>query len=102
MRWQEVVFGWPGIVCGIAVAASGLLLRRPALVLLGTAAGSGFVLYLSATRLWPAAVIVIPSLIASAVALRRGRIALAWLLFLPMVLLPLILAIVAASISVTG
>ena len=102
MRWQQLVFGWPGISCGIVVVASGVLLKRPSLVLLGTAAASGFVLYLSATHLWPAAAIVIPSSIASAVALHRGRIVLAWLLFLPMLLLPLILALAAASVSVTG
>jgi len=75
MHWAAIVFGWPAALTALALSASGLALRRPALVWAGAIVGLPFMLYLmGAPRFWFLPAIAAPCHFAAAAVLgRAGR-----------------------------
>lgn len=87
MHWAAIVFGWPAVLTSIAVTILGLTAKRAALVVAGAVIALPFMFYLFASpRFTWIAVPVAVMHFASAYALHRGRVLLAWGGFLPFVI----------------
>ena len=97
MHWAAIVFGWPAALSSIVLSTVGLVIRWPMFVAVGAVVGLPFMFYLFMTpRFWLVALTAAPCHLCAALALARGRVILAWLLFLPA---PLLTWYVAAAVS---
>jgi hypothetical protein len=86
MRWQVLVFGWPGAAVCLLLTIVGLFFRRPAFVAIATAFGLGFDAYLF-KAMPPLGALLLASQLGCIVALRAHRPVLAYLAALPTVAL---------------
>lgn len=72
-----------GASLGIAATVVGLVARRPWLVVLGFVLVCPVMLYILFSPKWPLSAPALVGHLAAAVAVRRRRIVIAWMLFLP-------------------
>ena len=82
-----VVFGWPAVVLSVALAACGILSRKPVLLLVAAVVAVPFAYYISGAENWIAVVgPAIPlTLAAGAYAVKHRRFWAAWGLLVPLV-----------------
>jgi hypothetical protein len=78
--WPAVVFGWPAVLVSMGLAAAGIGLRMPALLVVSAVLVAPLSLYLSGAASWVALFgpVILLSLLASAYAVKRGLSWLAW------------------------
>ena len=86
MRWQVIVFGWPGATACIALTTLGLFLRRPMVLAAAAMFGLGFTVYMFAAAPLVGALSVVGQ-IGAVMALRAKRPALAYVLAIPTIAL---------------
>lgn len=91
-----ICFGWPAIIFSIALALGGLLFKKPNWLLIAGVIFLPFTYFLSSGLQNP--LVVMPLFFfASAWALGRQNLRLAWLLFAPLILVTLWLAFVVLT-----
>ena len=97
--WPAVVFGWPAVIVSVILAASGIVSRRPVLLLVSAVLAAPFSFYLSLGNNWFATVgTVIPfTLLAGAYAVKRRRSWIAWCLLAPFVGVATWMAVIVIS-----
>ncbi len=85
--WPAVVFGWPAVVMAVLVAAAGIVLRRPVLLVVSALVAAPFGYYLSGAESWvaPAGLFLPFALVGGAYAVKRCLLLLAWALWIPVV-----------------
>lgn len=94
----QIIFGWPAILISIALALIGLLKKRPWMLVLSGLVCIPFSWYLSRYQGLCTAALLLPAFqLGSVWAIRTGRMKLAWLLLLPVVLAAVGLAVVVLS-----
>jgi hypothetical protein len=86
MRWQVLVFGWPGASVCLLLTVVGLFLRRHVLVAIATSFGVGFCVYLL-KAMPPLGALLLASQLGCILALRANRPLLAYFAALPTVAL---------------
>ncbi len=79
-EWWPVLFGWPAVVVSMGLAAAGIGLRKPVLLVVSAVLVAPLSLYLSGAASWFALTgpVFLLSLFASAYAVKRGLSWLAW------------------------
>ena len=94
-----ICFGWPAIIASILLAIAGLLMKKPRLLVIAGVVFLPFTYYLSNGLRNP--LVIMPFLLfASAYAVHRQKIRLAWLLLLPLVIVSVVLAIIVLTQSI--
>ncbi len=80
--WPAVVFGWPAIVVSLLLAAAGIVLKKPLLLVVSAVLAAPFSLYLSGAQNWMAFAgpAILMALLASAYTVKRGLLWVAWCL----------------------
>ncbi len=98
-EWWPVLFGWPAVVVSMGLAAAGIGLRRPVLLVVSAVLVAPLSLYLSGAASWFALTgpVILLSLVASAYAVKRGLSWLAWGSLAPFVGVAVWLAVIVAS-----
>jgi hypothetical protein len=88
-----ILFGWPAVIAGLLLAAAGILVRRPLIVLAGAILLAPFTYYLFGTPrfrfLGPILWLFLP---AAAFLVHRGMSRLAWVFLLPFTTLAALIA----------
>ena len=76
--WPAVVFGWPAVVVSLGVAATGIVLKKPVLLVVSAVLAAPFSYYLSGAENWMAFAgpVILVALLSGAYAVKRG---LSWL-----------------------
>jgi hypothetical protein len=97
--WPAVVFGWPAVVVSMGLAAVGVVLRTPALLVVSGVLAAPFSYYLSGGESWVAvAGPAIPlTLVAGAYAVKRRLRWVAWCLLAPFLGVAIWLAVSVAG-----
>ncbi len=91
-----ICFGWPAIIGSILLSIAGVLMKKPNFLFIAGVALMLFTYYLSNGLRNP--FIALPLFqFASAFAVRRGNMRLAWLLLLPLLIVALWLAFVVLT-----
>jgi len=91
-----ICFGWPAIFASILLAIAGLLMKKANLLVIAGVVFLPFTYYLSNGLRNP--LVVMPLFFfASAFAIRRQNVRLAWLLFSPLIIVTLWLAFVVLT-----
>lgn len=91
-----LLVGWPAIIASILLSIAGLSMKKPNLVVIAGVVFMPFTYYLSNGLRNP--LVIMPFLLfASAWAIRRQNIRLAWLLFAPLVIVVFWLAFVVLN-----
>ncbi len=98
-EWWPVLFGWPALVVSMGLAATGIRLRKPVLLIVSALLVAPLSLYLSGAANWIALAgpVFLLSLFASAYAVKRGLSLLAWGSLAPFAGVALWLAVLVAS-----
>ncbi len=98
-EWWPMVFGWPAVVVSMGLAAAGIGLRKPVLLVVSAVLVAPLSLYLSGAAGWFALTgPVIPlSLFASAYAVKRDLSWLAWCSLAPFAGVAVWLAVIVIS-----
>ncbi len=98
-EWWPVLFGWPAVVVSMGLAAAGIGLRRPVLLVVSAVLVAPLSLYLSGAASWFALVgpVILLSLFASAYAVKHGLSWLAWCSLAPFAGVAVWLAVIVAS-----
>ncbi len=98
-EWWPVLFGWPAVVVSMGLAAAGIGLRKPVLLVVSAVLVAPLSLYLSGAASWFALVgpVILLSLFASAYAVKRGLSWLAWSSLAPFAGVAVWLAVIVAS-----
>ena len=78
--WPAVVFGWPAVVVSLVLATTGIVLKKPVLLVVSAVLAAPFSLYLSGARNWMAFAgpAILMALLAGAYTLKRGLVWVAW------------------------
>ncbi len=81
--WPAVVFGWPAVMVSLALAAAGIVLKKPVFLMLSAVLAAPFSLYLSGAQNWMAFAgpTILVTLLAGAYTVKRGLLWLAWCLW---------------------
>ncbi len=97
--WPAAVFGWPAVVVSVVLAAAGIALRRPLLLIVSALMTAPLSYYLSGAETWvaPAGLALPLVLVGGAYAVKRCLLWLAWALWIPFVGAAIWLAIVVLS-----
>ena len=76
--WPAVVFGWPAVVVSLGVASTGIVLKKPVLLVVSAVLAAPFSYYLSGAENWMAFAgpVILVALLSGAYAVKRG---LSWL-----------------------
>ncbi len=98
-EWWPVLFGWPAVAVSMGLAAAGIGLRRPVLLVVSAVLVAPLSLYLSGAASWVALTgpVILLSLFASAYAVKRGPSWLAWCSLAPFAGVAVWLAVIVAS-----
>ncbi len=98
-EWWPVIFGWPAVVVSMGLAAAGIGLRRPVLLVVSIVLVAPLSLYLSGAASWFALAgpVILLSLFASAYAVKRGLSWLAWCSLAPLAGVAVWLAVIVSS-----
>ena len=98
-EWWPVLFGWPAVAVSMGLAAAGIGLRRPVLLVVSAVLVAPLSLYLSGAASWVALTgpVILLSLFASAYAVKRGLSWLAWCSLAPFAGVAVWLAVIVAS-----
>ena len=80
--WPAVVFGWPAIVVSLLLAAAGIVLKKPFLLVVSAVLVAPFSFYLSGAQNWMAFAgpTILMALLAGAYTVKRGLLWVAWCL----------------------
>ena len=80
LEWWPALFGWPAIIVSMGLAAAGIKLRKPVLLVVSAVLVAPLSLYLSGAASWFAlnGPVILFSLLASAYAVKRGLFRIAW------------------------
>ena len=78
--WPAVVFGWPAVVVSLLLAAAGIVLKKPFLLVVSAVLAAPFSFYLSGAQNWMAFAgpAILVSLLAGAYTVKRGLLWVAW------------------------
>jgi len=81
--WPAVVFGWPAVVLSLVLAAAGIVLKKPVLLVVSAVLAAPFSYYLSGAQNWMALAgpAILVTLLAGAYTVKRGLLWLAWCLW---------------------
>ena len=94
----QTIFGWPAIILSIAVSIAGILKKWPWMLVAGGLVCAPFALYISGYPFFHNATLLLPFFqFGAAWAVHTKRMALAWVLLLPLVSVSIILAIIVLS-----
>jgi len=98
-EWWPVLFGWPAVVVSMGLAAAGIGLRRPILLVVSAVLVAPLSLYLSGAVSWFALTgpVILFSLLASAYAVKRGLFRIAWCSLAPFAGVAVWLAVIVAT-----
>ncbi len=98
-EWWPVLFGWPAVVVSMGLAAAGIGLRRPILLVVSAVLVAPLSLYLSGAVSWFALTgpVILLSLFASAYAVKRGLFRIAWCSLAPFAGVAVWLAVIVAT-----
>ena len=81
--WPAVVFGWPAAVLSLLLAAAGIVLKKPFLLVVSAVLVAPFGYYLSGAESWIAFAgpTILVTLLAGAYTVKRGLFWVAWCLW---------------------
>ena len=80
--WPAVVFGWPAVVVSLVLAAAGIVLKKPVLLVVSAVLAAPFAYSLSGAKSWVAFAgpAILVTLLAGAYTVKRGLSWVAWCL----------------------
>jgi len=94
----QIVFGWPAIITSLLVSLTGLLSRKPILILIGGVIVIPFCWYLSGYPTIRSAAFLLPIFqFTAGFAIAKKKIYLAWFLFMPLAIVVFLMAIAVLS-----
>ncbi len=98
-EWWPVLLGWPAVVVSMGLAAAGIGLRRPVLLVVSALLVIPLSFYLSGAASWVALTgpVILLTLFASAYAVKRGLSWLAWCSLAPLAGVAVWLAVIVSS-----
>ena len=98
-EWWPMVFGWSAIVVSMGLAAAGIGLRMPVLLVVSAVLVAPLSYYLSGAESWVALAgpVILLTLLASAYAVKRGRSWLARCSLAPLAGVAVWLAVIVVS-----
>ncbi len=81
--WPAVVFGWPAVVVSLVLAAAGIVLKKPFLLVVSAVLAAPLSYYLSGVENWMAFAgpTILVTLLAGAYTVKRGLFWVAWCLW---------------------
>ena len=81
--WPAVVFGWPAVVVSLALAAAGIVLKKPVFLVVSAVLAAPLGYYLSGAEngMAFAGPAILVTLLAGAYTVKRGLLWLAWCLW---------------------
>ncbi len=81
--WPAVVFGWPAVVVSLLLAAAGIVLKKPFLLVVSAVLAAPLSYYLSGANNWMACAgpTILVTLLAGAYTVKRGLFWVAWCLW---------------------
>ena len=93
--WPAVIFGWPAIVVSLVLAAAGIVLKKPVLLVVSAVSATPLSYYLSGAENWMAFAgpAILMTLLAGAYTVKRGLLWVAWCLLALFAILALGLAV---------
>jgi hypothetical protein len=92
----QIIFGWPAIITSIVLSIAGILLKRPAFLVVAAFIGIPFAAYLTAGSRMPGLLLPLFQF-GSAYAVKYQKTLLAWLLIVPMIIAAVMLAYVVLT-----